>query len=55
MAVVVRLVSLCTVLLFCTRAGLAEDQHPKSESKEDAVVKGTQVELVAIEYTTMKS
>ena len=46
---VVRLVSLCTVLLVYTKTGLAADQHPKSEeSKEDAVVEGTQVELVAI-------
>ena len=49
---VIQLVSLCTVLLFCTRTGLATDQHPKLESKEDAVVKGTQVDMVATEYYT---
>ena len=43
MAVDVRVVSLCVVLLVYTRLGLAADEPLKLESKEDADVEGTQV------------
>ena len=43
MAVDVRVVSLCIVLLVYTGPGLAADKPPKLENKEDADVKGAQV------------